>query len=137
MSICGVLCLFSPPWEMGTSPFSLGQLWGGQEVVGLPLSTQQGLVKCPPPNAPEQVGIIIPQGQSFPVPLIHAGGQSPGSMTGLLGSYQVLCVVVHCLRLSSQCRGLGFDPDQGTRSDMPQLKILSATVKTEDLSCHS
>ena len=39
MSICGVLCLFSSPWEMETNPFSLGQLWGGWEEAGLPLST--------------------------------------------------------------------------------------------------
>ena len=58
-----------------------------------------GLIKYPPPDAPEQVGTPRPQGQSFPVPFIHAGGRSPGSTTGLLGSYQVLCVVVHCLRL--------------------------------------
>ena len=33
--------------------------------------------------------------------------------------------------LGSQCRGPGFDPYQGTRSHMPQLKIPSAATKTQ------
>ena len=37
----------------------------------------------------------------------------------------------------SQCRGPGFDLWSGTRSHMPQLKILHATVEVEDPTCHN
>ena len=42
-------------------------------------------------------------------------------------------MVVQWLRLCApNAGGLGSIPGQGTRSHMPQLKILHATMKTED-----
>ena len=47
-------------------------------------------------------------------------------------------LVVQWLRLSApNAGGLGSIPDQGTRSRMPQLKILPAVTKIEGAMCHN
>ena len=48
------------------------------------------------------------------------------------------CLVVPWLRLHApNAGGLGSIPDQGTRSHMPQLKILHVVTKMEDAVCHN
>lgn len=67
---------FIPPLGEGNKPLSPGAA-GRMEGRdgGWLLNTQQGLVKCLSPHAPEQVGIPGPQGQSRPpVPLSSLGG---------------------------------------------------------------
>lgn len=88
--ICGCCAFFSLLCKLNKRFLPVGQLWGGREEARLPFEYTAGAYYI---HHLMHLSRLEPQGPRashflYPSSML---GRSPGSMTGLLGSYQVLC----------------------------------------------